>query len=388
MAERIAFKKDSNLEDHSKAKVNLLGIYLNLYLSIIANDGYTQKINLFDMFCGAGLYKNGGKGSPLVILSIVKSVYEKIIKDKPLHKQAKIDCYFNDINSESVDNLKKTIDSEQLHDTQIGNINYSVSDYKNKLDNIKTIISKRNNKGFIFIDPCGYKDFSVYDIKKLMDCNGHAEVLLWLPTQFMYRFSDKGTPEVLTKILEETTNFSNLKHTDNIYTFIDRFKDGLRNKLENYYVDTFTIKKEANTVFCLFFFTSHIRGFEKMLEAKWKLDAENGKGWSYENNSNQIGLFSGLVEKNELEEKLKKFLSNNNRYNGEVFEFVLKNGYLTKHAVEILKNWKNTNRLEVIETSTHKIKKNAFYLKYYKEESENKKVYFKLNKDENKNRMD
>jgi three-Cys-motif partner protein len=379
MTERVDFKKDSNLEDHSKAKVNLLGIYLNLYLSIIANDGYTQKINLFDMFCGAGLYKNGGKGSPLVILSIVKSVYEKIIKDKPPHKQAKIDCYFNDINPESVNNLKMIVESKQLHDTLVGNIHYSASDYKTKIDNIKAIISKRNNKGFIFIDPCGYKDFSVYDIKKLMDCNRQAEVLLWLPTQFMYRFSDKGTPEVLTKILEETTNFSDLKHTDTVYSFIDRFKEGLRNKLENYYVDTFTIKKEANTVFCLFFFTSHIRGFEKMLGAKWKLDADNGKGWSYETNSNQIGLFSGVIEKNELEEKLEKFLLNNKRYNGEVFEFVLKNGYLATHAVEVLKNWKTTNRLEVIETSTEKIKNNAFYLRYHKEESENKKVYFKLN---------
>lgn len=57
-----------NLLKHSEAKVRLLGEYLKRYLNIISNDGYTEQIEIHDLFCGEGLYENGGEGSPLVIM--------------------------------------------------------------------------------------------------------------------------------------------------------------------------------------------------------------------------------------------------------------------------------------------------------------------------------
>uniref|UniRef100_UPI0040497AB8 hypothetical protein n=1 Tax=Flavobacterium sp. TaxID=239 RepID=UPI0040497AB8 len=65
----------TNLLDHSDAKVQLLGKYLKRYLNIISNDGYTEKINVFDLFCGQGEYENGGEGSPLVSLREIKEAY-------------------------------------------------------------------------------------------------------------------------------------------------------------------------------------------------------------------------------------------------------------------------------------------------------------------------
>ncbi len=55
-------KKDvkTNLLNHSEAKVRILGEYLKRYLNIISNDGYTQLIKIFDLFCGEGIYENGG----------------------------------------------------------------------------------------------------------------------------------------------------------------------------------------------------------------------------------------------------------------------------------------------------------------------------------------
>ncbi len=44
---------------------------------------------------------------------------------------------------------------------------------------------------------------------------------------------------------------------------------------ERFFVDSFTIQKDASTVFCMFFFTPHIRGFEKMLEAKKPQERES-----------------------------------------------------------------------------------------------------------------
>ncbi|MBK7882939.1 MAG: hypothetical protein IPJ81_03330 [Chitinophagaceae bacterium] len=54
--------------EHSKAKIELLEKYLQKYLNIISNDGFTNKINLFDLFCGEGIYENGGEGSPVILI--------------------------------------------------------------------------------------------------------------------------------------------------------------------------------------------------------------------------------------------------------------------------------------------------------------------------------
>lgn len=45
------------LLDHSKAKVLLLQKYLEKYFGIIANDGFTQRINVFDLFVARGFMK-------------------------------------------------------------------------------------------------------------------------------------------------------------------------------------------------------------------------------------------------------------------------------------------------------------------------------------------
>ena len=47
-------KKDvkRNLLNHSEIKIRLLREYLKRYLNIIANDGYTERIKIYDLFCG------------------------------------------------------------------------------------------------------------------------------------------------------------------------------------------------------------------------------------------------------------------------------------------------------------------------------------------------
>jgi len=50
-----------------KAKVRLLGEYLKRYLNIIYNDRYTNRIKIYDLFCGGGLYKKMEKESNLCL---------------------------------------------------------------------------------------------------------------------------------------------------------------------------------------------------------------------------------------------------------------------------------------------------------------------------------
>lgn len=370
-------KKDvkKNLLNHSEAKVKLLGEYLKRYLNIICNDGYTESIEIYDLFCGEGLYENGGEGSPLVIMQAIKDIH--FINAAKLNSIPKINCFFNDIDTNKVENVKKAIQDKKLYYGRSGLLSYSSIDYKDYLKNLEVIIKKlRNKKAFIFIDPYEYKHIKISHIKKLLTGN-KSEVLLWFPTQFMYRFEKNGTPKALKDLIEEIVPYKDWKQSDSVWKFVEEMKTGFQKGVGNdYFVDHFTIQKDNNTVFCLFFFTSHIKGFEKMLESKWQIDDEFGKGWTY--SGNHPTLFSEQ-KTNPLEQKLIDFLEEE-RTNGDIFEFTLRQGFLPKHTNEILANWQNIGKLDVELANGKPARKKAFYnaYKYFKDKNEYRKVTYKL----------
>ncbi len=368
-------KKDvkKNLLNHSEAKVKLLGEYIKKYLSVICNDGYTQIIRIFDLFCGEGLYDNMGEGSPIVLLNAINEVAKESQKNS--RAIPKIVCYFNDKSKVKIEKLKSVITNSQYNISNC-EISYKTFDYLEIVDSlVSQIDSLKNEKVFIFIDPYGYKGIKASQINRLMTSR-KSEVLLWLPTQHMYRFSENGTPEALYDFLEEF-EIHESEANKNVWKFIKRLNSGFQRSIgNNFYVDYFSIKKDENTVFCLYFFTSHIRGFEKMMETKWEIDTEFGKGWEY--TGNRLSLFHDH-KTNELEIKLKEYIKSGIRYNGDVYRFTLLNKYLPKHAKQILEDWQKNNIIEVISSTGDKIAKKWFYIKYYKKGSlDNKKVYFRL----------
>ena len=249
----------TNLLSHSEAKVNLLGEYINRYLNIICNDRFTSRIKVYDLFCGEGVYENGGEGSPMVIMRAVKDVHFKNVSKNPI--TTKIDCYFNDINQLKVEKTKNEISKNTLHSPKFGGLNFSSIDYKDYLQKLTLELNKlQKEKAFVFIDPYEYKHIKISHIIDLM-ANKKTEVLLWLPTQFMYRFEKNGTPTALKDFIEEIIPYEEWNKSSNVWNFVEELKKGFQEAIGNdFFVDNFTIQKDSNTVFCLFFFTSHIKG--------------------------------------------------------------------------------------------------------------------------------
>lgn len=357
-------KSQINLLNHSEAKVKLLGDYIQKYLNIICNDGYTKAIHIVDLFCGPGVYENGGEGSPVIVLKKVKQTYYQFI-DKREIKSPKIHCHFNDIDQDRIKTLANHIKENKLHYSNFGTLNLVNKDYLEIVEELPNKFKKlQNTKAFVFIDPFGYKEIKAEHILNLLDCNNNAEVLLWLPIQFMYRFSKAGTPDVLENFNTQLGIDKN--KLKNEWEYIHSLKDGFQKFIgNNYFVDSFTLKKEENTVFCLFFFSSHIRGYEKMLETKWDIDNDQGRGWKY--NSGQPTLFTDL-ETNRLEDSLLHYLKEC-KTNGEIYEYTLREGFLPKHSTQILKKLQEDNKLDLTKNDNSKIRKGAFYINYkeYKE---------------------
>lgn len=352
--------KDSkvHLLSHSAAKVELLGKYIARFLSIITNDGYTEAVHIYDLFCGEGQYQDGGHGSPLVIMKAVKAVYFR--QAHKINTFPKINCYFSDSTASKVESTSAAIEEKKLHYDSFGQLTCSTDNYRKLLPAMIEQFSRlRNEKAFVFIDPYGYKDVRMQDIADLMSTD-KAEVLLWLPIQFMYRFQSDGTPAALKSFLEELGAYDEWSAAPDVWAFVEMLKGKFQEFMkEGGFVDTFTIQKDANTVFCLFFFTSHIKGFEKMLETKWDVDKNYGRGWSYHGPDD---LFSPL-KSNPLEKKLISFLDQP-RTNGELFRFTLECRFLPKHTYEILDSWQQEGRIKVTKEDGSNARKRSSYLNY------------------------
>ncbi|MFC0875306.1 three-Cys-motif partner protein TcmP [Saccharicrinis sp. FJH2] len=365
-----------NLLSHSEAKVNLLSEYLNRYLNIICNDKYTSQINIYDLFCGEGIYENGGEGSPIVIMKAVKNVFYKNVARIDI--KTKINCNFNDLNAAKVAKTEKSIYQRKLYYPEFGTIKFTSEDYKEYLieltKKLNSLNAKSQEKYFVFIDPYEYKHIKISHIVELIS-NQKTEVLLWLPTQFMYRFEKNGTPTALKDFIEELRPFEHWNTSKNVWNFINELKDSFQKIIgDNFFVDNFTIQKDNNTVFCLFFFTSHIKGFEKMLESKWKIDSEQGKGWHY--TINEPSLFED-EKTNPLAEKLELYLKQKERTNGDIYVFTVRNGFLPKHTTEVLTYLQKYDKIAVFLQDGKIARMRSFYISYRNYKNEYSKVTIK-----------
>jgi three-Cys-motif partner protein len=221
----------------------------------------------------------------------------------------------------------------------------------------------RHHKGFYFIDPYGYSHVRPCHIRQLLE-GRQTEVLLFQPSSFLHRFAERGTPGALDRFMTELSGGTPWPEGLNVRQRIQFTKDLFQRLIgDDFFVDSFTIQKDASNVFCLFFFTPHIRGFEKMLEAKWKLNESTGQGWHYSQSADHDDLFATVDPQTKaLERHLLDGLQRpGGMTNEEIYRTTLRQSFLPKHATELLRNWQKQGRLVIDPDST---RKGAFYLGY------------------------
>lgn len=363
------FDVKTRLLAHSKAKIELYSIYLSIYLNIIERDGYTKKIYLYDLFCGEGEYSDGSRGSPLAALDeIKKHFFENNKKIKPIKIL---------LNDEDAGKIKKLTGLVEVNFKPNNcTIEIKNEDYSDLIDKVIDEIGQyENEKGLIFIDPYGYKHINIFDLKRLLKGN-RTEVILFLPISFMYRFAgaarfdDLPGYEPLKKFMEELFHIEK-QDFSSVNEFISKLKIAFRNKLGDYYIDTFTLERDSSNLYCLFFFTSHIRGFEKMMEAKWKIDEQEGRGFKLEK---QGKLFT-FKELDDFPSVVKEFIkSTKNCTNKDLYNFGLNHGYLPKHLRKILSQIQVDGLLNVSSRDGKKIRKGTFCLGYNNHSPYGKKI--------------
>lgn len=373
---------------HSQAKLDLYENYLLHYLRVLGLSQFVSKINLFDIYCGIGIYKDGNIGSPLITNNCIKSTNDII---KQLGKQLKpITVNINDFEKHKIENVEAILTANKVE-----NCNYEF--YNKDADEMLSITAskvnsyKQSERNLIFIDPYGYSEIhsnKIFDLLK----NEHTEIILFLPVMQMYRFKDIAINDPNRSCYEDLRKFifsffpPNHKilndKVENVFDFIYEIKIALSYSGQ-FYTCSHYIERDKGNYYALFFVTSNMYGLDKMVEAKWKLDPVKGKGFLQKkpatlfddhfqevDHKRQLDYLKRVI----LEELQNKVLSNNN-----IYELALKNEFRQTHAKSVLDDLIKNKIIDTCNSKGEHLAANgAYYMDYTHFKNNDNRIYFKL----------
>lgn len=376
---------------HSEAKLSLYQQYLEKYLNILCLSDNISHIHIYDVFCGEGFYQNEKEGSPILAYKCIKNVQCVHLASGKQLKPISLLC--NDYDANSISKVESCLKNEDAD-----SINCKISYYNlpstQMFDKIIQQINtqQRSERNLIFIDPYGYKDIHKNDIYRLLN-NRKTEILLFLPISFIYRFTDISLTDTenpkYNKIRDFISEFFNRSHPinnaicENAFELIQYIKQALEFNQE-YYTTYYYIERSKSNYFALFFITSNLLGLEKVLESKWDLDELNGEGFNYISIEDENPLFASQIKEekkvaniNNLVSLIKKYISQTTVDNKMLYEYILRNDFLPKHANIVLKMLQENSEVLVWDIEKdQKSRKGSFYLSY-RNYKDHPKVSFK-----------
>lgn len=365
------------MKPHSEAKVRFYQRYLETRLLILSSVAFVKEIHIYDLFCGRGIYKNGKTGSPIRAYETIREVR----RQRPSNNR--IVLHLNDKNAKHIETVHTYLESHFGNEEKICEVVYTQKDANEMLGGLAARSwCGRLHDGVVnvfFIDPYGYKEIKRELLEHLMD-SGNSEILLFLPISFMHRFtrhafSNKVTPGALP-LKRLIASFFHEQHPMRtrkemgVQEYIDHFTKAFTCG-GRFYTTSYPIERNEKNLFALFFFSTSIFGYEKVLEQKWRM--MDCWGFGFHLPEMERGFFDEIFKQERLQEmtegfrvKMLNFLSTKTRTNSEVYRFAVENGFLPKHAKDVLRNLQENGQLLIVDMETGEVveKRNQFHVDY------------------------
>lgn len=307
------FEKCTNA---SKVKQEIVVNYFVTWASIMQ---YVVKgdIAYIDLFSGPGKYENGTESTPLLIL---KKILENPIFCKRIH------TIFNDVNPDYANmldaNIKSLPEYEKLtHKPLVNNFEVS-SDIVEYFNSIHIIPS------FIFIDPCGYKGFSLDLVWSVVKDFGCDCVAFFNYNRYnMHIANDIISREKLDAVLNcDTSQLCDITKAmlpDEREQLIIETVKQVANLKGIHFILEFRFKSEKNrTSHFLLFFSKSFLGYDKMKDVMYKCskkDEESIALFQFDYNQDEHEQLTILFDELSSIEELKKSLLK--KYSGKTIQF-------------------------------------------------------------------
>ena len=367
---------------HSRAKLTLYSNYLEKYLAILSVVPSIEKVHIFDIFCGTGIYKDQKPGSPILAFNNISKVDDFLNNSlKTTVKQTVL--YINDLKEENVNKVKDYLSNLTKHPKL--NIEYSNIDAQQMLENVLVMVGKQSYKerNLIFLDPYGYSQIKKETIAKLMRTK-KVEIILFLPASHMHRFKKvvqlenkkayNALRDFIFDFFEDDHPIRSVQNSENkisIFEFIKYLREAL-SLGDACFSTSFYLQRDSSNYYALFFMTNSILGLERFIDLKWHIDQTKGEGFVLEKVQMQQSIFESLWHQPDLEQsilQLEKIIINaicgsSNINNCDLYYITLMSNFRPTHAVQVLKKLQNAGVINVSRIDGKKAAKGAFYVNY------------------------
>jgi three-Cys-motif partner protein len=354
------YKNQDNL---TAAKIEFYQNYIEVYLIKLLT-GFGECF-VADLFCGAG--KNGEKrGSPLILID--RANY---ILTRPQLKTAKLIILFNDSDKKCINDLENEL-KKIKNDVRI-KIFLTNKFFLEAFNECITELKGKPIPKFFFLDPFKYSDIKVSHLKALMNLK-NAEILLFLPVFHAFRFKtgDFKPDHKLRVFLEEFTDAGE-KDYNNIDDFNEAIKEKLKKDLGVNFVRPVLLDDGARKN-ALFLITDNLGAAILMNKIAHK-KSEDGKGVKIKDiKCGKRTLFGteGTKKFQAFKNKIEEMLKNSKNISShEIIYFTVDEGFLPKHAKEILEGFKKDNKIKIFdklgrETKQFNIAENPKDVSFYR----------------------
>lgn len=265
---------------HHVAKHAVLREYMNAWLPKLGFS-YPQ-VAVIDGFASAGRYRDGQRGSPLIMLD---AYLGRSDADRSRFKHGPLFTFIESKRS-FAEHLRAEIDA--IDDLKGASVEIIHGSYEKEFPKVVERLASTYGQPlptFAFVDPRGYRETPFDLIRSYRrQLGGKAEAMVYVPVNFMARFVMTDlTENALRRALGGIDAIERVRENPEL---VDReageriaqeFADLMRREYD--YVTQFTIDPVRHNEYHLFFGTGSEHGVREMKRAYWKVDPVAGSGY-------------------------------------------------------------------------------------------------------------
>ena len=340
------------MEEHTRAKHELLKIYLEAWFPILATQDHHEQIVFIDGFAGPGIYDGGEPGSPVIAL-------ETLIRHRSFPRLAdtSFDFIFVETRPDRFERLKSEVTrfwSRQDYRPANVRIRWFNKEFVTVAREIQSDLQGAVPT-FAFVDPFGWSQAPMSVIREVFAFD-KCEVLITFMSDQINRFLTHPEESLHysldalfgTKAYHQAAT---LEGDDRKVFLRELYVRQLRDMAGFRFSRPFEfrdMRRGTRTMYFLMFGTHHVRGLDRMKTAMWKLDPEQGVLF--------LGLTSGdplLFEPEPNLDSLRDSLKN--RFIGQTIpvedieEFtIVDTDYTSSHYKGVLKDLERDGLLESV----------------------------------------
>jgi len=346
-------------------KLEIFQGYTREWLPVFLSGGAAvTHVNVFDFFAGPGADTSGEPGSPLIIASEVKAYLDDTTRPHASGQMVRL--VFNDKIQRKCALLKGHLaghTGDPRFIVEVWNLDFAEA-YARALP----LIRDKESANLIIMDQFGFRHVTPEVLRELTACP-RTDIIFFVSSSHIRRFI--SADEIRRHVSMPAEQLRRVSNTE-IHRFLCReyYQRMLPPGLD-YNLVPFSIRKGAN-IYGLVFGTGSLLGLEKFLRVCWSKDKVSGDAnFNIDHDllrdqPGQLALFDeDRVPKKQhrFEHDLREFLrSAKDATNCDTYRYTLKDGFLPRHAGDILKQWQAAGELDVRRLDGQPARRGAFYL--------------------------